>query len=65
MIKLSCSVKNPTATIPENDDQVVEAMADMVKRALQEYYKFSSKKFDEIHISIKFSEDGNANLVLS
>ena len=66
MIKMSCTVGKEI--IKEGSDpspEIVASVSEMVKRALEQHFRFSSKRFDEIQISIKFGNDGRANLVLS
>lgn len=65
MIKMSCTVSKDTMKSSEVGQESIIAISEMLKRALEQHFQFSSQKFADLHISIKFSEDGKANLVLS
>ena len=62
---MSCTILKDSTKENVVNDELVNNVSEMVKRALDQHFQFSDKKFSDLHIAIHFSEDGNANLVLS
>lgn len=65
MIKMSCTILKDSMKKNVADNDLVETVSEMVKRAIDQHFQFSDNKFSDLNISIHFSEDGKANLVLS
>lgn len=61
MIKMSCTISKES----QKDQEIIDSVSDLIKRAIEERFKFSNQKYADINITVKFSEDGKANLVLS